>query len=109
MAFYDMLWVTEHPRPSTGKNTIRKLRSPYDEIMPGDMVKMNIVENPELDPYLVETLEVAAVATGNGWGILGMFAENNHGGDNPFVLTATMQELYGENCLSEEFIAITFK
>ena len=108
MAEYEMLWITDDPISSVGKNTIRKKREAYDRMIPGDTVLMIATTDGDRGAvHMVERLVVKSVAEGRGDKIVEIFVPNNHSRLNANGLHDVLSEIYG-NIDDQWLMAITF-
>ena len=111
----DMLWVTEHSISSMGKNTIRLNQPKYDNILPGDVIRLHLVVTPESDPFMVEELQVRSIVKGVGMTVIYEFGWNSHlfdyknGDDCAWDVQSLAENLHGiYGSLDQTFKVFTF-
>jgi hypothetical protein len=104
---FDMETVCRYMPLTPGMNTIRLLSEKYENIQPGDIIRMQY--NLAGDEYGIETVVVKSVHVSSLTAICLAHARHNHVYFNqaPNVLRDQMLNLYGEElCETSFFIAI---
>lgn len=100
----------------TGYNTIRRFSEKYMRFFPGEDIRM-VYESAEGETVGAEHLEVASIAVGSFFSLIGAHAARNHDelvrasrqALDYTVIADHFNELYGEDVSDDVFCAIYFK